>query len=129
MISTRVAALLFVLSILLLIASQLMIKWRFNALGLQGEQGHGLWLTVRHAVVDIGLWTAGLLVLAGAAMWYAAMTKLPLSFMLPAAAIVSPLVALGAHVTLGERVTTAEFVLIGLIAILVGAFGLIQAQK
>ncbi len=129
MIPTPVAALLLLVSLVFLVASQLLIKWRFNALGLQSPQVRDVWDIVASVITDVGLLAAGLLLICGASMWYAAMTRFPLSFMVPIAAVVSPLIALCAHVLLGERLSFLEMVLIVLIAVLVATYGVIHAQK
>lgn len=129
MIPTPVAALLLLASLVFLVASQLLIKWRFNVLGLQSNQVRDLWDTLSAVVTDVGLLAAGLLLICGASMWYAAMTRFPISFVVPIAAAVSPLIALCAHFLLGERLSFLELVLIVMIAVLVATFGVIHAHK
>jgi hypothetical protein len=50
-----------------------------------------------HAVVtDLACWAAGLLVVTGAVLWYAAMARLPVHVVLPLAALIAPLASVGA---------------------------------
>ena len=83
-------------------ASQIILKARFEVLGLTSER------TVRWSdafwrlLADPMIWVGAVLVVTGTAGWYFAMTKLPISFMLPATALIMPMVTIGAYFFLGE---------------------------
>lgn len=94
--------------------SQLILKARFSHLGLSG---HDSFLPILSRVLSDPLcWIAAALVVGGAACWYLAMIGLPLSFMLPTAGIVAPIVSLGAYLLLGESLTPAKLAAILVIA-------------
>jgi hypothetical protein len=104
-------------SIISLTASQLLVKWRFGALGLGGAR-EGSWCSLVPLVLsDAGLWLAGLLIVAGAAAWYLAMTRLPLTLMLPVGTFVSPLIVVGAHLLLGEPLRASQMAAILLVTL------------
>lgn len=99
--------------------AQILIKWRFNTLGLNGDGfAGGLSAVIRLAIADIWLWLAGVMLIASAITWYTAMTRLPVSLMLPIASIVTPAVAVGAHFFLDEPLDLGKT-----LAILVTASG------
>ena len=105
MLSYRAALALMGLSTLCVASSQILVKWRFGAIGLDQTDKRTWFELAELFVTDAGLWVAGLLIVTGAATWYAALTKLPWTLMLPVGGIISPLVAIGAHLLLGERLT------------------------
>ena len=49
-----------------------------------------------------------MLVVAGAICWYLALLRLPVSFMLPVAALIAPVTAVGANLFLGETLTVGK---------------------
>jgi drug/metabolite transporter (DMT)-like permease len=116
MLTYRAALALMSLSMLCVAGSQILVKWRFGAMGLDRNNERTWFDLAALFVTDGGLWVAGLLVVAGAATWYAALTKLPLTLMLPVGGIISPLVAIGAHLLLGERLTPSQLVAILIIS-------------
>jgi drug/metabolite transporter (DMT)-like permease len=61
------------------------------------------------------MWLVIALVVAGAALWYLAMIRIPVSVMLPLASLVSPIVAVGAHYFLGESLSPSKVGAIGLV--------------
>lgn len=61
---------------------------------------------------DLQLWVAGFLMLSGAALWYLSMSRLPLSFILPCAALISPMAAIGARLFFGEELGAAKMLAI-----------------
>jgi drug/metabolite transporter (DMT)-like permease len=122
--STSLALLL--LSLLALAGSQLLIKWRFmvmdfDGLGLSSQSGR-----LFAVLTDPWLWLAGSLIMLGAAMWYVAMTRLPLTLMLPLAAVVTPIVVLVSHFVLKEPLTLGQLGAAVLIALGVVLLGLQQ---
>lgn len=91
-----------------------------GALGMSGSQNLGFADAATRALSDPLTWVAGSLVVIGAGCWYLALTRLPLSLMLPVAGLVAPIVAIAAHFALGESLSIAK-----LAAIFVIAFGVI----
>ncbi|WP_143534735.1 hypothetical protein [Notoacmeibacter marinus] len=60
------------------------------------------------AVSDVWVWAGGALIIVSAAMWYAALTRLPLSFMMPAAALIAPITVIFAYFLLREPVSLGQ---------------------
>lgn len=116
MLSKGTAYALVLLAVSLVSASQLLIKSRFDALNVGSRQGYGLADTLLIVASDPRLWAAGCFMVLGALSWYAALSRLPLSFMIPIGAAVAPLVALGAHLWLGEQLSSAQMAAIIVIA-------------
>jgi drug/metabolite transporter (DMT)-like permease len=126
MISMTAAYLTFGLSLAAIGGAQLLVKWRFGVLGF--DRGTRSFSDVLGVVLgDPGLWLAGVLIVVSALGWYVSLIRLPLSFMMPTAAIVAPLVALGAHLLLGETVKPGQMAAIAVIAAGVAWLGAQQA--
>lgn len=110
-----VAGLLLALSILAIAAAQLLAKARVGAISTQGIDGlPGILMA---AASDPLIWLMIALLVTSAGLWYAAMWVLPVSIMVPCAAAVSPLVAIGAHFQLGEPLGAAKIGAIALITV------------
>jgi multidrug transporter EmrE-like cation transporter len=97
-------------------ASQVIAKWRFTVLGPVWHNASGIAEVAGSALADAYIWLAALLVIIAAVCWYLAMTRLHLSFMLPAAGGVAPVVAVLAHYLFGEPLTVPHLFAIFLIA-------------
>lgn len=110
-----VAGLLLALSILAVTAAQLLAKARVHALAAQGSEG--LAGVLMAAASDPLIWLLIALLVTSAGLWYAAMWVLPVSLMVPCAATISPLVAIGAHLMFGEPLGAAKMFAIALISI------------
>jgi drug/metabolite transporter (DMT)-like permease len=115
MISQSAAALLLALSILALAGSQLLAKARLTDLADVGT-GRTLRPMLAAAIADPLMWLVAALVVGGAALWYLAMIRIPVSVMVPLASLVSPIVAVGAHYFLGESLSPSKVAAIGLVA-------------
>ncbi len=103
-------------SLIAVSASQLVIKARFEALGLT-TAGSVAWdEALWRMLADPLLWAGAGLVVLGSLGWYLAMTSLPVSFMLPVSALISPLVAIGAYFCLGESLGASKIAAILVIA-------------
>ena len=107
-----ISYLMLTVSIVAVTAAQLLIKARFNVLGLGASLEQGVQAVLRLVLTDPPLWVAGFLMLAGAALWYISMSRLPLSFILPCAALISPMAAIGAHFLLGEDLSLSKLLAI-----------------
>ena len=116
MLTYPAALVLMGLSMLCVAGAQILVKWRFGVMGLDRNSERTWFDLAALFVTDGGLWVAGLLILAGAVTWYAALTRLPLTLMLPVGGIISPLVAIGAHLLLGERLTPSQLAAILIIS-------------
>lgn len=97
-------------------AAQLLLKARLALLGYEADLVPTVTATMQRAVSDPWFWCAGGLVLTSAITWYAAMLRLPLSLMLPLAALLAPMVSIGAWALLGEDLTPAKCAAITVIA-------------
>ncbi len=122
----RTAIIIFVIGLASIASSQLMVKWRFGAIGPSLPAGAGAFEIGRAVISDKWLWFAAALIGAGLVTWYAALTQLPLTFMFPVAGIVSPVVAMGAHLLLGEPLSLGQMGAILMIAVGVALLGFLQ---
>jgi drug/metabolite transporter (DMT)-like permease len=113
-------------SIVSVALSQLIIKMRFDGLGLGGTAERSLFSTLLLAMSDGVLWLGAVLLIAGACAWYMALTRLPIHVMLPFAAIITPVVSLGAYLFLGEDISQQKFMAIAVITAGVAWFGAVQ---
>ncbi len=113
-------------SIIAVTVAQLVIKWRFNTLDLAAAYERGTGAVAALLLSDWGCWLAGFLMLGGAALWYLSMTRLPLHFLLPAAALISPLASIAAYFLLGEALTVQKVMAILVITAGVTWLGLQQ---
>lgn len=127
MITDRIAYMALAAAILSVTGAQLLIKARFNALDLNGEMGRGGVHIVLLMMRDWPLWVAAFLMIGGAVLWYLSMIRLPLHFILPCAALISPLASIGAHFLLGEALSGQKVAAITLIAVGVAWLGSTQA--
>lgn len=115
---TRMQALLvFAISLSSVAVSQLLLKAGLTRLASDGIQPASLIEQVRRGIADPLLWTGGALLVTGMLCWYVAMTRLPLSLMMPLAALIAPAVALGAWACLGEPLTLMKIAAISVIAV------------
>ena len=126
MFSYGISIAVLITSLVSISASQLMIKWRFGVLGQDIEQRNGYLEKGLFVVSDLWLWVAGVLAVTGIVTWYVAMTRLPISFMFPAAALATPLVTLAAFALLNEPLTLAQFAVILVITASVVTLGFLQ---
>jgi drug/metabolite transporter (DMT)-like permease len=126
MLTTRSATLCLIFSLMALSASQVLVKWRFGAVGLDKNASRTVVQTLSAVATDPGLWVAGFLIVVGAAAWYSAMTRLPLTLMLPVAGCISPLVAVSAHFLLAEPLSLGQLGAILVIACGVVALALLH---
>jgi drug/metabolite transporter (DMT)-like permease len=114
MISQSAAVLFLILSILAVASSQLLAKARLAA-HFTTEEGRTLQSALASCIADPLMWCVLALMAAGAAFWYLAMTRLPVSLMLPLGSSVTPLVAIGAHYLLGESLPLSKAAAITLV--------------
>lgn len=107
MTSNKIAWLLFLLSVASLASAQLLIKAVFVRLfPLSMPMG---WMSSFAAILSVpAFWLCGFLIILSAGCWYVALTRLPLSAMMPLAAIVSPVVSIGAALWLGESMSLSK---------------------
>ncbi len=98
-----------------MICSQLLIKARFTVLDIAGQLAAdplgAAWTVLR----DVPLLVGFALLVTGAALWYSAMTRLPLGFMMPLAAMIMPMVVVGAALFLGEPLSAQKAAAIAVI--------------
>jgi drug/metabolite transporter (DMT)-like permease len=103
-------------SLLSVSASQLIVKWRFGEFASGGDapltRSQMLWA----ALSDTWVWMGGFLTILSAVCWYTALTRLPLSYMMPTAALVAPITVISAYFFLREPVTVGQAAAIGVIA-------------
>jgi drug/metabolite transporter (DMT)-like permease len=126
MLTQRTAVIIFVIGLASIASSQLMVKWRFGVIGPSLPAGVDAFDIARAVIADKWLWVAAALIGTGLVTWYAALTRLPLTFMFPVAGIVSPVVATGAHLLLGEPLSLGQMGAILMIAVGVALLGFLQ---
>ena len=107
----------YIVSIGAYVVSQLVIKSRFERLGVGDALANGIASGAGLVLRDLACWLAGILVLVGALCWYIAMTKLPIRLMVPMAAVIAPAASIGAYFFLGEQLSLEKILAIGLITI------------
>jgi drug/metabolite transporter (DMT)-like permease len=108
-------------------ASQLILKSRLVMLSETLQLGHGVLAVLMRALSDPYIWLGGGCVIIGGCCWYLALTKLPLSFMLPAASIIAPCASIGAYYFFGESLTVSKICAIAFIMIGVSWLGWLNA--
>jgi drug/metabolite transporter (DMT)-like permease len=106
----------FTFSLLAAVVSQLLMKSRFEHLGASAALDRGAIDLLKLVLTDWQCWAAGILLVLGAGCWYLAMTRLPISFMLPLAALIAPVASVGAWVFLGEPLTVSKVAAISVVA-------------
>ena len=84
-----------VLAVLGLTVAQLVIKARLGFHGVVPLRVDRLPQYIGGLLLDLSMWGAGLLLVAGAFCWYAGVSRLPLSVAFPFAALSYPLVFAG----------------------------------
>lgn len=105
------AVLILAVSLISVGASQLVLKARMAALTLPvagGVTGNPWVALLLRALADPYVWLGAAMVGVGAVCWYVALTKLPLSLMMPVASIIAPCVSIGAWYFLGESLSLAK---------------------
>jgi drug/metabolite transporter (DMT)-like permease len=116
MISTNTAYLALAGSLMGMAASQLLIKSRFENLGIGAALDQGAQSVAALLLSDLACWCAGGLIVAAAALWYLAMIRLPIHMMMPMSAVIAPITAIGAYFILGETITLQKAMAIVAIA-------------
>ena len=109
--------LLFAVSLVTVTASQILFKARMTLIGEVFASERPILFSLFRLLADPLIWAAGLMVVVGAACWYTAMVKLPISFMLPMASLIAPMAAVGAYFFLGESLSPAKLAAIAFIAV------------
>jgi drug/metabolite transporter (DMT)-like permease len=107
--------------------SQLILKGRMVLLGASLHSGQGALALVIRVLNDPYIWLGGGCVAIGGACWYFAMTKLPLSLMLPASSIIAPCASIGAYYFFGESLTASKICAMVVIVIGVSWLGWLNA--
>lgn len=112
----KLAILVFAASLISVAASQLIFKAGMTRIG---EQVSGLpWLQiVRLVLTSPMIWVGAVALVTGTACWYFAMTRLPLSLMMPLAALIAPTVSIAAWGFFGEPLTAQMLAAISLITV------------
>lgn len=96
--------------------SQLIFKATLPRLAAHWAVSQSYAAVARAAAHDPMLWLGIVLVLLGATCWYAAMSGLPLSLMMPMSGLIAPVVSVGAYLVFGETLTPAKCAAITVIA-------------
>jgi drug/metabolite transporter (DMT)-like permease len=117
MLRMSTAYIAYAISICAYIVSQLLIKSRLEKLGVGDALAKNVVAGIALVLRDLGCWIGAILVLVGALCWYVAMTKLPIRFMTPMAAVIIPAAALGGYLFLGEQFAWEKTVAIGVITV------------
>lgn len=122
----RAALVILVIGLVSIASSQLIVKWRYGAIAKALTVNAGVLDVLVAVIADPWMWAAATLIGTSVVSWYVALAKLPLSFMFPIAGIVTPTVALGAHVLLGEPLSHGQMGAIAMITAGVVLLGLLQ---
>lgn len=110
-------------SIVSIAASQLIMKWRLSGIA-PVETGQRTRVDYVWAAIGDGwIWLGVCLIGISAVLWYAAMSRLPLTLMMPMAALVAPLVAFSAYLFLREPLSSGQMMAIAMIAVGVAWLG------
>ncbi len=117
MFAYNISLAIFVISLGSLAISQTIAKWRFMKLNPDEAGAADKVEFITHAASDSWLWLAGVLVIVSAVSWYTALSRLPLSLMLPVAAIIAPTGAVLAYLFLKEPLSGGQVGAISLIFI------------
>ena len=112
---------LLAVSLLSVACSQLLLKARLT---LRASAPDAQWII--ETLKDPWIWMGAILVLLGVVCWYLALMRLPLSFMMPMAVLISPVVSVGAWIFLGEAIELQQAAAIAVIT--TGALWLAAAQ-
>jgi drug/metabolite transporter (DMT)-like permease len=104
-------------SIVAVAASQLIAKWRLELIFGDQSAVSAPRIMLWTAVSDGWLWLAAMLIVASAVCWYAAMTRLPLTLMMPMAGAIAPIVAVAAFLLFKEPLSATQFAAIVVIAL------------
>lgn len=107
---------IFVVSILSVAASQLIMKWRFGVLFPEGGATRSATGHVMTAASDAWVLAGVGLIVIGGSSWYLAMSRLPLTFMMPVAASIAPITVVCAYFFLKEPLTLGQIAAIAMIA-------------
>ena len=119
----RAALIVFFIGLASIASSQLIVKWRYGVIGPALPASAGPLDIARAVISDPWLWVAAVLIGTGVLTWYTAMTRLPLTLMMPLGGIVSPLVVIGAYLFLNEPLTAGQMVAVLIIAAGVALLG------
>lgn len=103
------------ISLLSTAGSQLVLKSRLSPLSDAYRSGAPWTAILVRAASDAHIWAGAGLVVIGAACWYLALTRLPISLMLPVSAVIGPIASAGAYFFLGEHLTPEKIGAIALI--------------
>ncbi|MBN9034980.1 MAG: hypothetical protein J0H53_02830 [Rhizobiales bacterium] len=105
------------ITVAMVAGSQIIIKSRLNAHGaVPMEAGMFVRYTLR-ALADWALWAALAMLVVGACIWYATLSRTPLSVAYPLISLSYPAIMLGSALFLGEHLTwhivTANVLIVG----------------
>lgn len=109
---------LIVVAVLALTSAQLIIKARLDAHGVVPFGPRELWSYALAVIADWGMWLGLLGLILSSVLWYAAVSRLPLSVAFPFAALSYPLIFIGS-ITLLREVFSLPL-LVGNVLIIIG---------
>lgn len=112
----NLAALIFAASLTSVAVSQLMFKAGMTRIAEQAG-GAPRAQMIRYALTAPLMWVGAIALVTGATCWYIAMIRLPLSLMMPLAALIAPAVSIAAWGFFGEPLTPQMVAAISLIAV------------
>lgn len=114
-VTKSIALFLLAVSLFTVAGSQILFKARIMQINEVFAANDSIFTGVFRALSDPPIWAAGLMTVVGAACWYLAMIKLPISFMLPISSLIGPIAAIGAYFLLGESLPPTK---VGAIAVI-----------
>lgn len=113
--SKGIAVLIYSCSLVLVATSQLLFKAGMMRIA---DAGAASWLDMaRIALTTPTIWLGAAAVVAGTTCWYVAMMRLPLTVMMPMAALIAPSVSIAAWALFGDPLSGAKLAAIGLITV------------
>ena len=97
-------------AVLLMVSAQLIFKNRLSFHGEMSLVPSELLSYLMKMILDWKAWLAGCITVASALLWYVAVSRVPLSFAFPIAALSYPLIMIGSAIFFQEGITVAKIV-------------------
>lgn len=110
-----VALLIFAFCLAAVAGSQLLLKGGMARIANATVSDGSVYGLLMKGLSEPLMWIGGFLLVTGGLAWYVAMIRLPLSLMMPMAALIAPAVSVGAAMFFGEPLTSSKIAAIVLI--------------
>lgn len=123
----RIGILLILTAVIVMTAAQLLIKSRLTHHGVVPVSPGLFFEYAQTLLADWKVWVGGMGLVISAVLWYAALSRIPLSVAYPFAALAYPIIFAGAIVTLRENFSW--IVLLGNLLIVAGVLLVVRAAQ